>query len=133
MTISDTRTPERRFKKRFHIQRDLTFKVWDRGKVVQSGAGNTLDMCSAGIAFHTDQPLGADLSVELSISWPALLHDVRPIRLKVFGRIIRTGADSLVCLVERYEFRTQGALQNDFPAGKPMGMRWTFSPSPARA
>jgi len=45
--------------------------------------------------------------MELSISWPALLDDVCPMRLIVFGRVLRGAEQTKVCSVEKWEFRTQ--------------------------
>jgi hypothetical protein len=68
-------------------------------------------MGSRGVAFRADQPLAAGTSVELSISWPALLDEVCPMRLSVSGRLLRVEGGIAVCTVEKYEFRTQGAAQ----------------------
>lgn len=68
-------------------------------------------MGSRGVAFRADPPLEAGTSVELSISWPALLGEVCPMRLSVSGRVVRTEGLMAVCSVDKYEFRTQGAAQ----------------------
>jgi hypothetical protein len=47
------------------------------------------------------------LFVELSISWPVLLEAVCPMRVVVFGRLLRSAEHMSVCAVEKYEFRTQ--------------------------
>jgi hypothetical protein len=60
------------------------------------------------VAFRSDQPLVAGTFVELSISWPALLDEVCPMRLSVSGRVVRAEGRMVVCTVEKYEFRTQG-------------------------
>jgi hypothetical protein len=102
---------ERRAKARFEIHRELRYHVRARGKSVQSGSGRTVDMGSRGVAFQTDQALVAGAFVELSISWPALLDEVCPMRLSVSGRIVRTVERMAVCSVDKYEFRTQGTEQ----------------------
>jgi len=45
--------------------------------------------------------------VELSISWPVLLDESCPMRLIVFGRVLRCTSRKAVCSIEKYEFRTQ--------------------------
>lgn len=102
---------DRRTRQRFPIRRELQYTVRDRGKIIQAGSGITLNISSSGIAFRLDQPLAGGGLIELSISWPALLDGVLPIRLKVFGRVLRTQAALAVCIVEKYEFRTQGLAQ----------------------
>ena len=97
---------ERRSKYRFEIQRDLRYKMTAEGIPVAAGTGKTLNMCSSGIAFATDQPMQAGAFVELSINWPVLLDDSCPMRLNVFGRILRADGTEAVCSIDKYEFRT---------------------------
>jgi hypothetical protein len=101
---------DRRTKTRFRIWRELRYKVLSKGNALQSGTGNTVDLSSGGVAFLTDQPLAAGMPVELSISWPALLDAVCPMRLSIVGRILRVDGRRAVCTVDRHEFRTQGML-----------------------
>jgi hypothetical protein len=98
---------ERRSKFRFDIERDLRYKIAEDGVVVASGSGQTINIGSGGISFRTDQPLAPGLCVELSISWPVLLDQTCPMRLIVFGRVLRCNGRKSVCSIERYEFRTQ--------------------------
>ena len=83
------RENERRSKFRFAIQRDVRYKLVKDGVVVAAGGGQTINMCSGGIAFVTERPLTPGGFVELSISWPVLLDDTCPMRFVVFGRILR--------------------------------------------
>ncbi len=46
--------------------------------------------------------------MELSISWPALLNDNCPMKLMVFGRVVRCGNNVAASTIEKYEFRTSG-------------------------
>ena len=98
---------ERRRKYRFPIERELRYKMADHGVVVATGAGKTLDMGSGGVAFTAEQQLTPGAFVELSVSWPALLADNCPMRLIVFGRILRCTGLKAVCTIDKYEFRTQ--------------------------
>jgi hypothetical protein len=102
---------DRRTKSRFQIRRELRYKVLGKGKALQSGVGSTVDIGSGGVAFHADQPLAPGTSVELSISWPALLDEVCPTRLSVVGRVLRVDGRQAVCTVDKHEFRTQGMLR----------------------
>jgi hypothetical protein len=120
---SDSDVSDRRSKARFQIRRELRYKVRGKGKALQSGAGTTVNIGSGGVAFRTDKPLVAGAPVELSISWPALLDDVCPMRLKVFGRILRVEDRNAVCNVDRYEFRTQGVLQTPAFVGSSASLR----------
>jgi hypothetical protein len=47
--------------------------------------------------------------IELSISWPALLNDYCPMKLMIFGCVVRSTDSGAAINIERYEFRTQGS------------------------
>jgi hypothetical protein len=98
---------ERRSKWRFGVRRELRFKVVADRRIVAAGTGHTIDISSAGVAFHTPYELPAGGFVELSISWPALLDNSCPMLLIVFGRLVRGGVGITACTMEKYEFRTQ--------------------------
>ena len=109
---------DRRSKRRFVIERELRFKLLERGKIVASGTGHTIDMGSRGVAFEVDQPLKAGALVELSISWPALLDQSCLMRLIVFGHVLRGGLRCAVS-IDRYEFRTQGRVYSLRSSARP--------------
>lgn len=98
---------ERRHKMRFPMVRDLRFRLLENDRIVASGFGTTTNMSSGGVAFTSDLNLPNGSWVELSISWPALLDEECPMRLIVFGRVLRGAEDMKVCTIEKWEFRTQ--------------------------
>jgi hypothetical protein len=98
---------ERRKKTRFTMNRELRYKVQEDDTIVESGMGTTLDVCSGGVAFLIEHEVPAGSFIELSISWPALLQDSCPMRLIVFGRVLRSEGQKSACTVDKYEFRTQ--------------------------
>jgi hypothetical protein len=73
-------------------------------------------MCSGGVAFTTERALNPGAFVELSISWPVLLDETCPMRLIVFGRILRCTGRKAVCTIDKYEFRTQSRTLQTAPA-----------------
>jgi hypothetical protein len=108
---------DRRTKARFPLHRELRYKLLQtNGGRVQAGSGHTLDISSAGIAFAIDREVPVDTYVELSISWPVLLHNDCPMQLIVYGRMVRSGSGRSVCSVDKYEFRTKGRVLQS-PAG----------------
>jgi hypothetical protein len=120
------RDNDRRSKCRFTIERDVRYKMVDEGIVVASGVGQTTNMCSAGVAFSTERSLTAGAFIELSISWPVLLDETCPMRLIVFGRILRCTGRKAVCTIDKYEFRTQARTVQTTPAirADTMLQRW---------
>jgi hypothetical protein len=105
---------DRRFDRRYSIALELRWKLVRRRKVLESGAGTTVDLSSGGVLFEAGRQLPVGLNIELSIAWPALLHDVAPMQLMVSGRIVRTHGSRTAILMSQHEFRTAGtaAVEN---------------------
>ncbi len=101
---------ERRGKYRFPMQRELRYKLLKDGATVEAGVGETVDIGSGGVSFQTSRDLPAGNFIELSISWPVLLEDNCPMRLIVFGRVVRTDGNKCACTIDKYEFRTQSRV-----------------------
>ena len=104
------RTPlaERRGAVRFPIDQPVRYKVTSR-QTVAAGQGKTLNMSSAGVLFTTEHPLVPGERVELSVNWPAQLDHKHPLKLVACGRVVRVSDGAAVILIDRHEFRTQGA------------------------
>lgn len=100
---------DRRFDRRYAITLDLRWKLIRRRKVLQSGCGATVDLSSGGILFEAGRPLPIGLNVELSISWPALLHDIAPMQLVASGKIVRANGSRAAMQMTQHEFRTMGS------------------------
>lgn len=100
---------ERRSKKRFAMERDVSYRILLGKQALKTGRGKTLDVSSSGVAFRAEHAAAPGAFMELSISWPAPLENGRLLRLVAFGRIIRSGAGMMVSSVEKYEFRTEAA------------------------
>jgi hypothetical protein len=97
---------ERRSKHRFDMQREMRYKITGDGMPSAAGTGQTINMCSGGVAFAAEHKIQAGSFVELSINWPVLLDDRCPMRLIVFGRVLRVSGQKAVCSIDKYEFRT---------------------------
>jgi hypothetical protein len=116
---------ERRTKFRFAIQREMRYKVVEEGTMIASGTGQTIDVGSGGVAFDAEQQLKPGAFVEVSISWPVLLDETCPMRLIVFGRVLRSAGRKTVCSLDKYEFRTQArTVQPTAPRSDGMLQRW---------
>jgi hypothetical protein len=113
--IKTKREHERRGKWRFGIERELRYKQLEDDAIVVIGNGRTLDISSGGVAFMGDHNLTPGAFVELSISWPVLLDDSCPMRLIIFGRVIRNSSQCTACSIDKYEFRTQARVSREGP------------------
>jgi hypothetical protein len=99
---------ERRFDRRYQLQLEVRWKLIRRRKIQDSGVGRTIDLSSGGILFDAARPLPIGLNVELSISWPVLLHNVAPMQLVASGRIVRSVGAHVAIHLTQHEFRTVG-------------------------
>jgi hypothetical protein len=99
---------ERRSDRRYGLQLELRWRLIRRRRVLDTGMGRTLDLSSGGILFDPGRRMPEGLNVELSISWPVLLHDVAPLQLVVSGRIVRSRGNQTAVRMVQHEFRTVG-------------------------
>jgi hypothetical protein len=70
--------------------------------------GHTIDLSSGGIMFDAGRSLPDGLNVELSLTWPVLLHNVAPMQLVVMGKIKRSAGRMIAIQTVQHEFRTAG-------------------------
>ena len=112
---------DRRIKRRFGIEQGLRYKLLYGSRVAEAGSGRTVNISSSGVWFTTDAVLSTGLPVELSMSWPARLNDVCPMKLMIYGCVVRSDRDGSALAIERYEFRTQGTTA--LPLYEEIGIR----------
>ncbi len=101
--------PERRGKRRFVIEREARYKLLYGAHIAEMGVAKTQNISSSGVWFTTEEPLPMGVPIELAISWPALLNDYCPMKLMLFGCVVRSTDTGAAINIERYEFRTQGS------------------------
>jgi hypothetical protein len=111
MSNAKKKEADRREKGRFPIRRELRYKVLQDATVLEVGTGETLNISSGGVLFSAGRDLKPGCFVELSISWPVLLDDACPMRLIVFGRVLRSSTALTACTIDKYEFRTQARVK----------------------
>ena len=100
---------ERRTKRRFEIDRELRYKMLYGQRIAETGSGKTLNISSGGVWFTSENMLTVGMPIELSMSWPVLLNDSCPMKLMIYGCVIRSNEKGAAVVIERYEFRTQGS------------------------
>ena len=99
---------DRRTDRRYEIALDLRWKLIRRKRVLDTGTGRTVDLSSGGVLFDAGRVMPVGLNMELSISWPILLHSVAPLQLSISGRIVRANATRAAIRMVQHEFRTAG-------------------------
>lgn len=109
---------ERRMKRRFHIEQEVRYKMLYGQRIAETGTGKTLNISSSGVWFTTESMLTTGMPVEVSMNWPVLLNDSCPMKLMIYGCVVRSNEKGAAVAIERYEFRTQGRAFTQ-PAAQP--------------
>jgi hypothetical protein len=107
---------ERRIKRRFHIEEDVRYKMLYGQRLSEMGTGKTMNISSGGVWFTTEAMLTSGMPIEISMTWPVLLNDSCPMKLMIYGCVVRSNDKSAAVAIERYEFRTQGRSLQAQPA-----------------
>ena len=107
---------ERRIKRRFHIDQEVKYKMLYGQRIAETGSGKTLNISSGGVWFTTENMLTVGMPIEVSMGWPVLLNDSCPMKLMIYGCVIRSNEKGAAVSIERYEFRTQGSRAFHQPA-----------------
>ena len=106
--IKNTSERERRMKRRFQIEQEVRYKMLYGQRIAETGTGKTLNISSSGVWFTTENMLTMGMPVELSMNWPVLLNETCPMKLMIYGCVVRSNEKGAAVAIERYEFRTQG-------------------------
>jgi|SRR5215470_4609396 hypothetical protein len=107
---------ERRSKRRFLIDQEVKYKMLYGQRIAETGVGRTVNISSSGVWFTTETMLTSGMPIELSMNWPILLNDVCPMKLMIYGCVVRCNDRGAAVAIERYEFRTQGSRAFQQPA-----------------
>jgi hypothetical protein len=100
---------EKRLKRRFAVEQDVRYKMLYGQRIAETGVGRTTNISSSGIWFSTSSPLTVGMPIEISMNWPVLLNDSCPMKLMIYGCVVRAHSSGAAVAIERYEFRTQGS------------------------
>src|SRR5215208_5541080 len=92
---------ERRTKRRFVIDQEVRYKMLYGQRIAETGVGRTLNISSSGIWFTTDNMLTNGLPIELSMNWPVLLNDICPMKLMIYGCVVRSNEKGAAVAIER--------------------------------
>jgi c-di-GMP-binding flagellar brake protein YcgR len=100
---------ERRMKRRFAIAQEVRYKMLYGQRIAETGSGTTTNISSGGVWFTTENMLATGMPIEVSMNWPILLNDSCPMKLVIYGCVVRSNERGAAVAIERYEFRTQGS------------------------
>ena len=99
---------DRRSDRRYDLALGLRWSLLHRKKVVETGAGLTVDLSRGGVLFDAGTRLPAGQRLCLAIHWPVLLHQSIQMQLIVEGRIVRSEGARVAIRTTQHEFRTAG-------------------------
>jgi hypothetical protein len=108
-TFNGKADQERRIKRRFQIDQEVKYKMLYGQRIAETGVGRTMNVSSGGVWFSTENMLTSGMPVELSMTWPVLLNESCPMKLMIYGCVVRSNERGAAVAIERYEFRTQGS------------------------
>jgi len=114
-SVLRTNERERRNKRRFQIEQEVRYKMLYGQRIAETGNGKTINISSGGVWFTTESMLTAGMPVELSMTWPILLNETCPMKLMIYGCVVRSNEKGAAVAIERYEFRTQGRAFSPAP------------------
>jgi hypothetical protein len=98
--------PERRSKRRFTIDQHVRYRPLYGDRLGETAVGRAVDMSSSGLWIVTTTMLPIGIPVEVLMTWPVLLNDVCPMKLMIYGCVVRSNEQGAAINIERYEFRT---------------------------
>ena len=101
----DAHEVERRIHRRYPITLDVQYKLVATDTGEQVGIGKTVNVSSGGVLFEATDGLPARSLIELFIDWPLLKEDARPLKLVMYGRVIRSDGQLAAVRVSRHELR----------------------------
>lgn len=101
----DAREVERRSDCRYPITLDVEYKLLTMGSGEQIGIGKTVNVSCGGVLFEATGGLPGRSLIELFIDWPLLKEGAHPLKLVMYGRVIRSDGKLAAVRVSRHEFR----------------------------
>lgn len=90
----------------YPVAMELRYKI--RARPPRVGVGQTRWMSSREVNFTADQPIERGTSLEMSIAWPALLHNRVALQLVVEAEITDFRDGTLTAHIMKHHFRTRG-------------------------
>lgn len=96
---------DRRAKTRYPIECDLEYRIFRGRADISMGSGQSINISSEGLLFHTSEVLAQGCGIELTLKWPVTLDDRIPLTLRLRGNIVRSDGDRVAAQISSHEFR----------------------------
>jgi len=95
---------DRRAKIRFPLTLGVDYRA--RGREYERGAGQTVNISSAGVLFIGPHKFATGMRIEMTAHWPVPLDGVIPLQLRIRGTVVRVAENQIAITIDRHEFRT---------------------------
>ena len=96
---------EQRSRQRYPIGFRVEFALNRNGRT-ERGTGRTINVSSRGVLLQTKREMPDQGRIRLLLNWPVLLDGNCPIKLVMWGRIVRNDDNGVAIRFNRHEFRT---------------------------
>jgi hypothetical protein len=97
---------ERRSHQRYPITFDLEYEVRGRKGVRLMGFGRTINISSRGVLLEISDWIPNRCRIRLSINWPFFLGGSIPLKLLMYGEIVRVASNTIAVRVTGHTFHT---------------------------
>jgi hypothetical protein len=106
----ETIQAERRSRRRYPLDLQLSFRQIAGAKTVLEGTGKVGDISSAGVLFATPVPPSVGSTIELVIEWPYRGENGSALQLFIIGRVVRRDGSTVAVQTTRHGFRPAASL-----------------------
>jgi len=103
---------ERRLHQRYPITLDVEYKVPGGNDVRLMGFGRTVNISSRGVLLEISDRLPNRCPIQVSINWPFFLGGSIPLKLLLYGEIVRVAGNTIAAKVTGHTFHTAGHERN---------------------
>jgi hypothetical protein len=108
--------PDQRLHRRYPISLEIEYRLLKKGRVERLGFGRALNISTGGILFEANDSLPVGRVVEIMLSWPFMLQGVCPLKLVLYGRVVRSNSRASAIQTRKHEFRTAGIRASGIPS-----------------
>jgi hypothetical protein len=91
--------------RRYAITLELKYQL----RTGAAGSGVTANVSSGGAFFRCGEVLPIGQLIQLDLAWPFLYNQRQPLRLRLYGMTLRSGADGTAMSISKHEYRLAGA------------------------
>ena len=100
---------ERRSHQRYPITFDVEYQVPGGNGVRLMGFGRTINISSRGVLLEISDPLPNRCRIQLSIKWPFFLGGSIPLKLAMYGEIVRVAGNTIAVRATGHTIHTAGS------------------------